>query len=961
MDVGDIEENVSVNKKALSKRTREDPLVKGNAVFTKVVKNSKVGTLKKIVNKKYCATNMEAQVSAFLERHRVRRPQPFTHTTLQPKGSYYIGEDFIHFFMTHYCNAVRKGCKFAITESPEKYGPLRVDIDLKASLEMGLTRQYTYDTVKKIIGMYQELIRTSVAEQEDETPAEKNKRLRCILLEKPTPRVESGVVKDGFHLHFPFFVCEAWLQDDFRNKVMAQMKTTTLWGGKYINPLDKIVDDGIARKNWLMYGSAKALDIQPFMVSKIYDHDLKEMKLEVCFHDEVHGKKSSVQYYLPQLLSVRGYREITPLNQETEARRSTFVKKRKNIAIHKKRTQEEALADIILIKNAEFMDMLSEDRADSYDDWMNVGWALFCIGQGSDEALELWNEFSKRSPKFKEGECEEKWSTMRMGNYTMGSIRQWAKHDNLDRYLEWKKYDINTHIDDSLSDKPNEWDVANVVHCMFADRFKCADAKKDIWYEYKNHRWQSMDDGVPMKLLLVNEVIKRYRDKIGELNSKLKEQESEQETKKMKKCIDIISHLKTCAFQDKVIKMCKILFYDGLFMKKLDENKILWGCENGIIDLERNIFRDGVPDDYVSYSCGLTYPTNISNNDDEVYDLNDFFKKVFPNERVRNYFLDNVAIAMEGGNINKTFNIGTGDGDNAKTITYALVEQTFGEYCIKFPRELFILSRGNASSGARPELSRVRGKRMGIVQEIAKTETLNIGQLKELTGNDSFFARGLYEKGTDIKPMLTVFSQMNEPPRVPGHDEATWNRIRIVDFEAKFVKDKDLDKWPVPPTEKEQFEMKRFHADVTFSKRLQDLSPALLWFLVERRKVLKSTGLYEPPEVKVSTSKYKQQNDVYMQFVQAVLTKAEVPKGQKAPFLKSSIAHQEFQGWTIENYSSYSKEKINRVTFIHELSKKLGECVQQGREKGWFGWEIVQEQPSQEDQQQQLQTILEKK
>ena len=67
--------------------------------------------------------------------------------------------------------------------------------------------------------------------------------------------------------------------------------------------------------------------------------------------------------------------------------------------------------------------------------------------------------------------------------------------------------------------------------------------------------------------------------------------------------------------------------------------------------------------------------------------------------------------------------------------------------------------------------------------EIAKTGTLNIGVLKELTGNDSFFARGLFEKGTEINPMFTLFGSANEPPKIPGHDDATWNRVRLLDFD----------------------------------------------------------------------------------------------------------------------------------------------------------------------------------
>lgn len=925
---------------------------------TKKVPNDRLN-LKKSVNKKCCAPDMEVQVGTFLEKHRIPKGQRSTHSTLQPGGVYYINEDSIQNFMTLYCNAIIKKARSTITETPEKYGPLRIDVDLKTSLDIGTKRQYGYDTIKSLISFYQAELKDALEVFEDETQEERDRRLICILLEKD-PRVDNGIVKDGFHLHFPFFICDGWFQDDYlRTRVLSKTIEHKLWSGfKYLEPPEKFIDStGIAKKNWLMYGSAKNLNIEPFLVSKIYDHTLKEITLEECFKNEMIGKKLKVKYYLPQFLSIRGYQEVTPIKPEIEAKKMLVIKKRKNAFIQKKRSEEDIIKDLALIKSAQFLDMLSDDRADDYQKWMEVGWALFNIGQGCDEARDMWIQFSKRSPKFVDGVCEEEWSKMRMSTYSLGTIKHLAKLDNPDRYKEWKDTDVRSNIDNSLYDKPNEWDMAKVVYCKFSDRFRCADAKRDIWYEFKNHRWNPMDDGIPLRRLLLEDIIEEYKKRKKQIeDTPVNNTGREENDRKTKKCNEMISSLKTCAFQDKVIRMCRILFHDPSFMKKMDENRMLFGCENGVLNLETNTFRDGTPDDYVSFSCGIEYPKYMSPQDDEILELNEFFSKVFTNPNVRNYFLDNVAFSMEGGNVNKTFCIGTGDGDNAKTVTYSLIEMVFGEYCIKFPRELFIVGKGNSSSGARPELSRVRGKRVGIVQEIAKTETLNIGVLKELTGNDSFFARGLFEKGTDIKPMFTLFSQMNEPPNVPGHDEASWNRIRIVDFNSKFVGPKDKDKWPVPETTDEQFAMRRFHADVTFRKRLPDLCQAFLWSLVERRKALKATGLREPEEVRNSTNNYRSRNDVYAQFIDDLIEKPLVEKGQPKPFLKVSDLHNEFQVWYMENHSSYAKEKINRITLIHEFSKRFGAISLVGKEKGWYGYRIVSDNPEE-----QLQNLLGRK
>ena len=51
--------------------------------------------------------------------------------------------------------------------------------------------------------------------------------------------------------------------------------------------------------------------------------------------------------------------------------------------------------------------MLNHVAADDYDDWIKVGMALqFKLG---DDGLAVWEKWSRKSDKFKEGECDKKW------------------------------------------------------------------------------------------------------------------------------------------------------------------------------------------------------------------------------------------------------------------------------------------------------------------------------------------------------------------------------------------------------------------------------------------------------------------------------------------------------------------------------------------------------------------------
>jgi phage/plasmid-associated DNA primase len=59
--------------------------------------------------------------------------------------------------------------------------------------------------------------------------------------------------------------------------------------------------------------------------------------------------------------------------------------------------------------------------------------------------------------------------------------------------------------------------------------------------------------------------------------------------------------LRRTGFKDSVMKECRVLFYDKEFAKKLDDNKHLIAFNNGVYDTLTQTFRDGHPDDYISF------------------------------------------------------------------------------------------------------------------------------------------------------------------------------------------------------------------------------------------------------------------------------------------------------------------------------------------------------------------------
>jgi len=718
---------------------------------------------------------MEARLRAFLNfltPRRVKEGEPFTHVSKPgPWQDWYPGRYFIEVedreeFTNLYQNLVRHKVPMTLAEYPEKYGPLRVDIDFKASIEAGEQRQYTRKNLANLVGIYQDEIRKLI----DPDTYEDN-MLWCVILEKKAPRVEEeGIVKDGFHIHFQHFFCDATIQDvHLRSRVSKRMTNEGVWRGcNFITQLDKIIDTGIAKKPWMLYGSMnyKGELSTPYEYSRkerlgvIFNHNLKSISLSKLFEDEMIGRSRKPEYYLPTFLAIRGCREATNL-QESVIQAAKEYNKRRKPQVFRTKKDADVLKDLKFIEEHEIMGLLDKERADDYHDWIRTGWALFNIGQGHIKALDMWIDFSKKSPKFTDGSCEDEWARMKLGTLGLGTLMWWAKHDSPKRYKKNMIFGLRTLMRDCLREpKPKEWDVAKVVCEKYRNRFKCAIVnRKTIWHEFSNHRWREIHGEVPLRVALPEDIADEFRELLVDLSSEYRTSGSDKSAELVKRCLALISELKTDSFQTRVVKQCKLKMYDGDFLEKLDEDKELLGCENGVLDLRQGVFRPGEPDDYISFSTGLIYQEYPKGGLEEK-DLNEYLMKTFPNPKLRAYFLDFMCSCMRGGNVHKRFLVKTGNGDNGKSVTVEFLEMVFGMYCGKFPRELLVRGRGNSSGQARPELARVRGKRIMFCQEIGNDiDELNVGQLKELTGNDSFYTRTLFEKGTEIKPMFTLILQ----------------------------------------------------------------------------------------------------------------------------------------------------------------------------------------------------------
>lgn len=808
----------------------------------------------------------------------------FTHVSqITPKGKYQFNRQTLEEFWEYYCKLIynEEDPVIGIAEKPHEYLPILVDVDLKVKddgeivIDKGL---YGPEHIKLIIQVYQSVLRTLVDDCSDND-------LICVVLEKDMyieSKNNTTYFKNGFHLHFPYcFISKINQELHIIPKVKKELKEMKVFSYLGIDDSGNVIDKNACNVTWLLYGSRKAENRKPYLFTKVFDANLNEISLYDAFKNYTifdnkeraitfkDSNNDKIKFYLPRILSIVPYgrktKELNRMKISIMKERKEENNRDKSSAVNQNRFSVEKSLEVA----KRIMPMIADFRSSDYNEWMTIGWALYNISEGSPNGLELWCDFSSRcQEKYNEDACVYAWDRMIKKDIGLGTLIYYAKTDNPAEYAKYKEEESGKYIKDSLEGSHN--DIAKLLYVEYGDEFVCSSVANKHWYQFVGHKWEKIEEGIFLRQKISGRVIQKYikaikllYTELGTCNDKAKENVLNTKIKQISK---MIQNLKSSPYKNNIMKECMEVFYDSKFQHKLDKDPYLIAFKNGVYDLKNNIFRHGRPEDYISKSMNIDY-IEYNENDEIVEKVYTFLEQIFPDPSLREYFMNISSDIFVGGNHEKTVVFWTGEGDNGKSIMQQFFEMMLGPLAIKLNTNVITGKKPSAGS-AYADLARAgNGVRWAVLEEPDGDESINIGIFKHLSGNDTFYARDLYEKGKDtneIKGMFKLTFICNKLPRMKYADKAVWNRGRVLPFESTFCKS------GYPETYEEQLAQKRFPCDKNFSKKIPDMLPAFAWILLEHRKKLQKNpkNYIEPQKVISATEQYRKQNDIYMQFIE---------------------------------------------------------------------------------------------
>lgn len=910
----------------------------------------------------------------FLTTHRAAKVGPeITHTKV-PGGKYHIPDEDLEEFYQKYGAVIEASPQPdllpRLTEKPRYYSPVRIDLDFRY-YAMHAERRYTPEMIENFLVTFMGVMESWLSLTDMD-------RL-CFVTEKPSavvdvrrPKNDEGMflVKDGVHLFFANLLVPMELQLRFREE-MLKLADGIFVDMDLSNAMHDVIDKAVIDKNnWMLYKSRKPRG-EPYSLTGVY---------HVTGASATPTEEEFSTAQLVRLMSVRSEtvdqaggddlpatRVMCQILQEKQAELDEHLKEYKIRAGksfapkggRKKKCKPTKKSDEEMVTIRELIGALSPKRADTYELWMQVGWALHNI---DERLIEDWVVFSKQASQYaheSEDACRKAWDEMRDEGLGYGSLCHWANQDNHEVYTEIKRREIQGQILKSMNkyidtenDKLNEslremriqpYDVAQVLYARFKDEFTCIDTrnKHGTYYHFDGHRWQSVGGYILLWQIISDDIPKMYLSLLADISKQANsgDKESQEvmgnwvsEKDNLKRLVKTLDNMNTTCFKNNVMQEAMSLFFDTepkvskRFTSMLDEkNKHLVGFDNGIYDLERDEFRPGRPEDYVSMSTNIEYEPDLDWDDERVEEVMQFVDQVLPDEDEREYVLTLLGSFLNGNNRNEKFHIWTGSGGNGKSKIIELYQLAIGDYGCNIPISLLTHARKDSGS-ASSEVARTKGRRFAVLQEPDVHTRINVGLMKEMTGGDTIQARMIYQEPIEFKPQIKMVLTCNHLPELPYDDEATWRRVRSVEFKSRFVDVEDVnpsDKYSHPKDEE-------------LSEKFQEWKEPLMWILIQYYDKWRTKGLREPKSVIAFTEQYKAQNDQFRDFFDEYLIK-DTAATEPVQFKE---IWQKYTEWCNQNGES---GKRKRQELLKYLEKKLGEHHGIGKEhSGWKGYRLKQ-------------------
>ena len=527
---------------------------------------------------------------------------------------------------------------------------------------------------------------------------------------------------------------------------------------------------------------------------------------------------------------------------------------------------------------------LDESRLDTKKKWSSV---IFCIKNIENsydiKVKDIALEWSKKSKHYKsdsdwlDKEIASIWNLKKIKDYGLEKLYKLAKKDNPDKYYnllngvnKWEKH-IDSISIEYIRFCYNRFDLGDAelfsrLYNRPEQRIVCSSTKKGFEFYYWNGEIWKLDQGGYMRTLICSQLSGLYQRYINDLQDKINQIDDDDANDKEKYIEikkEVIKRAQKCytkKHSDNLIPLIASELFDCNFKSKLNSNKDIISCSNGVVELDNNgNLRSHRIDDYCTYKLDVYFPKEGIKVDTS--EIDSFFNDIMLDDKDMVKYLQRfLGYSITGHTIEQKFVVFWGElGGNGKSVLIELLRHVMEEnkYYATLSGDSLLKNRKSSPGSATPHLLPLFGSRLAILDESDKAVKLNEGMIKRITGNKTCTVRPLFKEEFTFENCSQPILITNFRPNI-SNDSALHRRLILIPFEAEF---KDRDDFDENDPKHRKKDSKKFEKLIKSSEEL------LIW-LIKGAIDWYDNGLEEfPDKIRDATERYKLESDELYNFL----------------------------------------------------------------------------------------------
>jgi putative DNA primase/helicase len=302
--------------------------------------------------------------------------------------------------------------------------------------------------------------------------------------------------------------------------------------------------------------------------------------------------------------------------------------------------------------------------------------------------------------------------------------------------------------------------------------------------------------------------------------------------------------------------------------KQFDTDKCKVNLQNGTMDMQTMEFLPHNKSDLITKIMPVNYDPEAKT---KLWD--EFLNKIFKgNKNVIEFLQRATGYSFTALTNEQCIFILYGTGKNGKSTFLDAIKILMAEYARQAPVASFM--KKDWSNTNTYELARLYGARLVTTGEPDKGDRFAESLIKQVTGGESINAEHKYKDPFEFYPEFKLWIGTNYKPEIVGTDLGIWRRIMLIPFDVV-----------IPVAER----------DLNFGEKLLVELPGIFNWVMAGFKQWQKKGLDPPPEVLAATEDYREEMDVFQNFLNdcTVLTPGSV--------IRFKDLYKVYQEWAKEN------------------------------------------------------------